>query len=44
MNSNLVENQISCVDDHFDPYENKIDKLARRIDLLEINLSHYFNK
>ena len=28
----------------FDSYEKEIDKLVRRIDLLENNLNQYFNK
>ena len=43
INSNLVESQISGVGDNFDSYEIKIDKLVRRIDLLESNLNQDFN-
>ena len=42
VNSNLVESQISGVDDNFGSYEIKIGKLVRRIDLLEFNLNQYF--
>ena len=41
--SNLVERQISGMYDKFDSYEIIIDKLVRRIDLLEPNLNQYFN-
>ena len=40
--SNLVESQISGVDDNFGSHEIKIGKLVRRIDLLEFNLNQYF--
>ena len=40
INYNLVPGQISGVDDSCDYYENKIDKLARRVDLFETNLNH----
>ena len=43
INCNLVENQISSVEDNFGSYEIEIDKLVRRIDLLETNLNHYLN-
>ena len=43
INSNPVETQLSGVDDNSDSYENKIDKLLRRIDLFETNLNHYFH-
>ena len=42
INSNLVESQISRVGDNCGYYEIKVDQLARRIDLLEINLNQYF--
>ena len=44
IHSNLVESQISGVDDNFDSYEINIDKLVRRIDLLESSLNQYVNK
>ena len=40
---NIVENQTSSVEDKFGYYELTIDKLARRIELLESNLNHYVN-
>ena len=43
MNSNLVENQISSVEDNFGSNEIKVDKLVGILDLLETNLNHYFN-
>ena len=42
ISSNLVESQISGVDDNFGSYGIKIGKLVRRIDLLEFNLNQYF--
>ena len=39
INSNLVESQISGVGDNVDSHEIKIDKLVRRIGLLESNLN-----
>ena len=44
INSHPVESQISGVDDNFDSYEKKFDKLVRRIDLRESNLNQYCNK
>ena len=44
INSNLFERQISGVDDNVDSYEKKVDKLVRRIDLLENRLNHYVHK
>ena len=41
--SNIVEHQISGVDSNFDSYEIKVDKLVRRIDLLESNSHQLFN-
>ena len=43
INSNLVESQISGVQDKFDSYEQNIDKLVRRTDLFESNLNQHFN-
>ena len=43
INSNIVESQLSDVDSNFDSCEIEIDKLVRRVDLLEPNLSQYFN-
>ena len=38
----VVEGRISSVNHNFDAYEIKIDKLCRRLDLLEQNLNQYF--
>ena len=40
---NLVENQISSVEDNVGYYDIRIDKLVRRNDLLETSLNHYCN-
>ena len=42
--SNLVENQISAVEDNFGSYEIKVGKVVRIIDLLESKLNQYFHK
>ena len=42
MNSSIVESRIASVNNNFDSYELKIDKLVRRIDILENNLNQYF--
>ena len=44
VNSNLIEGKVSGVGDNFGSYEIVVDKLVRRIDLLESNLNQYFNK
>ena len=44
INYNIVSGQTSSVGDNFDSYEINVDKLVRRIDLLENNLNQYFNK
>ena len=44
INSNIVENNISGVASKFAPYEIRIGKLVRRIDLLESNINQLFNK
>ena len=44
ISSNLVSGQVSSDEDNFGSYEIKVDKLVRRIDLLENNLNRYFNK
>ena len=44
VNSNIVESQVPGVEDKLDYYEHKIDKLVRRIDLLETNLNHCLHK
>ena len=42
LNISIVESRISNVNNNFDAYEIKIDKLVRRLDLLENNLFQYF--
>ena len=42
LNISVVENRISNVNNNFESYEIKIDKLCRRIDILEQNLNQYF--
>ena len=42
LNSNVIESRISHVNNNYDAYELKLDKLVRRIDLLEQNLNQYF--
>ena len=42
LNISIVEGRISAVNNNFDAYEIKIDKLVRRIDILENNLFQYF--
>ena len=44
INSNIVEHQLSGVVSNSDYYEIAIDKLVRRIDLLESKLNQYFDK
>ena len=44
VNPNIIESQVSGVDDKFGSYEIKVDKLVRRTDLLENNFNQYFNK
>ena len=44
INYNIVENQISSVEDNSGSYEIKADKFIRRIDLLETNLNKYLHK
>ena len=41
---NLVSSRTSTVGDNFDSHDIGIDKLVRRIDLLENNLNQYVNK
>ena len=38
----VVEGRISSVNHNFDAYEIKLDKLVRRLDILEQNLNQYF--
>tara|TARA_Y100000389_G_scaffold34294_1_gene29166 strand:- start:409 stop:678 length:270 start_codon:yes stop_codon:yes gene_type:complete len=43
LNISVVESRISSNNNNFDAYEIKLDKLVRRIDLLENNLLQYFH-
>ena len=42
LNISVVESRISSVNHNFDAYEIKLDKLVRRMDILENNLNQYF--
>ena len=42
LNSNVIESRLGHVNNNYDAYELKLDKLVRRIDLLEQNLNQYF--
>ena len=42
LNISVVESRVSNVNNNFETYEIKIDKLVRRIDILESNLNQYF--
>ena len=42
INSNIIESRLHLNSNNYDSYEIKIDKLCRRIDLLEQNLNKYF--
>jgi hypothetical protein len=42
LNISVVEGRISSVNHNFDAYDIKLDKLVRRLDLLEQNLNQYF--
>ena len=42
LNISVVESRVSSVNKNFDAYEIKLDKLVRRLDLLENNLNQYF--
>ena len=42
LNISVVESRISSVNHNFDAYEIKLDKLCRRLDILEQNLNQYF--
>ena len=44
LNSNVIESRLSYVNNGYDAYETKLDKLVRRIDILEQNLNQYFCK
>ena len=42
LNKSVLESRIVNVNNNFDSYEIKVDKLVRRLDLLENNLNQYF--
>ena len=42
LNISIVESRMSAVNNNFDSYELKIDKISRRLDILEQNLNQYF--
>ena len=42
LNNNIVESRLKLNNNNYDSYEIKIDKLVRRIDILEQNLNKYF--
>ena len=42
LNSNVIESRLSNVNNNYDAYELKLDKLVRKIDILEQNLNQYF--
>ena len=42
LNNNIIESRLRLNNNNYDSYEIKIDKLVRRIDLLEQNLNKYF--
>lgn len=42
LNISVVEGRIQSVNNNFDAYEIKLDKLCRRLDILEQNLNQYF--
>ena len=42
LNISVVDSRISSVNHNFNAYEIKLDKLVRRIDILEQNLNQYF--
>ena len=42
LNISVVESRISSVNHNFNAYEIKLDKLCRRLDILENNLNQYF--
>ena len=42
LNSNVIESRLSYVNNGYDAYEIKLDKLCRRIDNLENNLNQHF--
>ena len=42
LNNNVIESRLGHVNNNYDIYELKLDKLVRRIDLLENNLNQHF--
>ena len=42
LNNNIIESRLKLNNNNYDSYEIKIDKLVRRIDILEQNLNKYF--
>ena len=42
INSNIIESRLSYVNNGYDAYEIKLDKLVRKIDVLEQNLNQHF--
>ena len=42
LNSSAVESRLQSVNDNYDAYEIKLDKLVRRIDILENNMNQNF--
>ena len=42
LNISVVDSRISSVNHNFNAYEIKLDKLVRRLDILENNLNQYF--
>ena len=44
LNISVIDSRISSVNNNYDAYEIKLDKLVRRLDLLENNLNQYFRK
>ena len=44
LNISVIESRVSTVNNNFDSYEIKLDKLVRRIDLLENDLNQYFHR
>ena len=42
MNSNIIESRLQTVNNGYDAYEIKLDKLVRKIDVLEQNLNQHF--
>ena len=42
LNCNVIESRLSYVNNGYDAYEIKLDKLVRKIDALEQNLNQHF--